>query len=217
MIHILEADGIQLEFNGKRILSDIYLKCETGKITELLGRNGEGKSCLMKIIYGSLDSESAVRCDGVIYKKAFRQRGLLVYLPQFNFIPRSLTPKRIFQDFNLEFSLFEKRFPEFKNRYMSLVSSFSGGESRLIELYIIIKSKSQFALLDEPFTHLSPIFADKIMELLLEEKKNKGFLITDHMFRYVTEISDYLYLLKNGKIHLTKGRSDVELLGYAKL
>jgi len=48
MIHTLEADGIQLEFNGRSILSDIYLKAETGKITGLLGRNGEGKSCLMK-------------------------------------------------------------------------------------------------------------------------------------------------------------------------
>ena len=108
MIHKLEADGIQLEFKGKRILSDIYLKSETGKITGLLGRNGEGKSCLMKIIYGSMESESSIRCDGAIYKKAFRQRGLLTYLPQFNFIPGSLTPKRIFQDFELEFSLFDK-------------------------------------------------------------------------------------------------------------
>ena len=217
MIHILEADGIQLEFNGRRILSDIYLKCETGKITGLLGRNGEGKSCLMQIIYGSLESENSVRCDGVVYRKAFRQHGLLLYLPQFNFIPKSLTLKRIFQDFDLEFSLFEKRFPEFKNRYTSPLSSFSGGECRLVELYIIIKSRSQFALLDEPFTHATPILADKIVELILEEKKNKGFLITDHMFKWVTEISDYLYLLKNGKTHLAQGLADVELLGYARL
>ena len=217
MIHTLEADGIQLEFNGRRILSDIYLKCETGKITGILGRNGEGKSCLMQIIYGSLESENSVRCDGVMYKKAFRQRGLLLYLPQFNFIPKSLTVKRIFQDFDLGFSLFENRFPEFKNRYTSPIHGFSGGERRLIELYIIIKSRSQFALLDEPFTHLSPILSDQIMELILEEKKNKGFFITDHMFRCVTEISDYLYLLKNGRTHLTKGLADVELLGYTKL
>ena len=52
MIHTLEADGIQLDYNGRKILSDIYLKCETGKIIGLLGRNGCGKSSLMKIIYG---------------------------------------------------------------------------------------------------------------------------------------------------------------------
>ena len=51
MNHKLEIDSIQFEFNGRKILSDIYLQCETGKITGLLGKNGEGKSCLMNIIY----------------------------------------------------------------------------------------------------------------------------------------------------------------------
>jgi ABC-type cobalamin/Fe3+-siderophores transport system ATPase subunit len=50
MIHKLEAESIQLEFGSRQILSSIYLKCETGKITGLLGRNGAGKSCLMKIM-----------------------------------------------------------------------------------------------------------------------------------------------------------------------
>ena len=63
MTHKLEADSIHLEFKGRRILSDIYLKCETGKITGLLGRNGEGKTCLMEIIYGTLKSEKSVRFD----------------------------------------------------------------------------------------------------------------------------------------------------------
>jgi ATPase subunit of ABC transporter with duplicated ATPase domains len=53
MKHILEADSVQLQFGERKILSDVYLKCETGKITGLLGRNGEGKSCLMRIIMES--------------------------------------------------------------------------------------------------------------------------------------------------------------------
>jgi ABC-type sugar transport system ATPase subunit len=72
MTHCLEADSIQLEFNGRRILSDIYLKCETGRITGLLGRNGEGKSCLMQIIYGTLACEKSVRIDGVSALSAYK-------------------------------------------------------------------------------------------------------------------------------------------------
>ena len=49
MIHKLEADGIQLAFDERKILTDIYIKCQTGRITGLLGRNGQGKSCLMEI------------------------------------------------------------------------------------------------------------------------------------------------------------------------
>jgi ABC-type lipopolysaccharide export system ATPase subunit len=217
MIHKLEADSIQLEINGRKILRDIYLKCETGKITGILGRNGQGKSCLMKIIYGSLECEKSVRFDDVAQHEPFKRPDLLLYLPQFNFIPKSLYPKRIFEDYELEYSSFEKRFPEFKTRYSSAISNLSGGERRLIELYIVVKSKSQFAMLDEPFTHLNPLQIEKVQHLLSEEKQNKGLLITDHMFRYITDICDNLYVLAEGKTHLTKSISEIETLGYARL
>ncbi len=42
MKHQMEADSIQLEFGSRSILSDIHIRCETGTITGLLGRNGEG-------------------------------------------------------------------------------------------------------------------------------------------------------------------------------
>ncbi len=65
MNHTLEVDGVILEFNSKRILQDVYLKSESGKVTGLLGRNGSGKSCLMKIIYGELvPNDKSVRIDG---------------------------------------------------------------------------------------------------------------------------------------------------------
>jgi ABC-type lipopolysaccharide export system ATPase subunit len=216
MTHILEVDGIQFGFEGRRILSDIYLKCETGKITGLLGRNGQGKSCLMKIIYGSIKCEKSVRIDNFSQYKAFKRPELLLYLPQFNYIPKALSLKQIFQDFELEFSLFQNLFPEFKERYKSNIKSMSGGEQRVIEIYIIVKAKTQFAILDEPFTHLNPLQIEKVKELLIQEKENKGLLITDHMFKNVTDISDNLYVLKNGKTHLTKSINDIEVLGYAR-
>lgn len=108
MSHKIEADSIQLDFHFRRILSDVYLRCETGKITGLLGRNGQGKSCLMNIIYGSLNAESrSIRFDNVSISHAFKRPDLLLYLPQFNFIPKSLTLKRTFADFNLLYSEFE--------------------------------------------------------------------------------------------------------------
>lgn len=217
MNHTLEADSIELAFDGRKILSSIYLKCETGKITALLGRNGQGKSCLMKIIYGSLPCEKSVRFDQVAYTEAYKQPNLLRYLPQFNFIPQSLSLKRVFRDFELEYSVFGKIFPEFVSKYTTVIGNLSGGERRLIELYVILKSRSQFAILDEPFTHLNPIQIDKVKELLLEERKYKGLLITDHMYQHIVDVCDNLYILSNGKTHLTKNREDIETLGYARL
>ena len=216
-MHKLEADSIQLQFGDRIILSNIYLKCETGKITGLLGRNGQGKSCLMKIIYGTLNCDKSVRVDNMAQHEAFKRPDLLLYLPQFNFIPESLSLKRIFQDFALDFSSFAQRFPEFASTYKLCIGSLSGGGQRLVELYVIVKSKSRFAMLDEPFTHLSPIQIEKVKELLLEEKTNKGLLITDHMYRQVLDICDNLYVLSNGKAHLAKSHVDIETLGYARL
>ena len=217
MTHTLEADNMQLQFGDRRILSDIYLKCETGKITGLLGRNGQGKSCLMQIIYGKLKCEKSVRFDNISQYEAFRRPDLLLYLPQFNFIPKALTLNRIFRDFELDYSSFENRFPEFQTRYKSSINSLSGGEYRLVELYVIVKSKSRFAMLDEPFTHLNPVQIGKVQDLLVDEKVNKGLLITDHMYRHITEICDNLYVLTNGKTYLTKSIEEIETLGYARL
>src|SRR5690606_28345588 len=183
MIHKLEADSVLLEFGSRKVLSDIYLKCETGKITGLLGRNGSGKTSLMNVIYGSLAAGSkSIRFDGTVMGEAFRRPDLVLYLPQYNFIPQELTLKRIFFDFNLDFSSFQAQFPEFKLKYLSPVKKLSGGQKRLVEIYMLIKSKSKFLLLDEPFSHLSPVLIDVIKALLSEEKANKGFLVTDHMY-----------------------------------
>jgi ABC-type lipopolysaccharide export system ATPase subunit len=217
MIHTLEADGIQLEFNGRKILYSVYLKLETGKITALLGRNGTGKTCLMNIIYGSLYCEKSVRIDQSPQKMAYQRPDLLRYLPQFNFIPPQFSLKKIFNDFELEYAAFEQSFTEFSSKYRHAVGRLSGGERRLVELYVILQSKSQFVMLDEPFTHLNPVQIEKVKELLQDEKRDKGLLITDHMYKQVVDICDDLYVLVNGRVHLAKSIDDVEQLGYVRL
>lgn len=218
MIHKLEVDSIRLEFGQRRILTDIYLKCETGSISGLLGRNGQGKTCLMNIVYGSmLVSSKSVRFDDLPVYEAFKRADLLTYLPQFNFIPGGLTLTRIFLDFNISIFELEKWFPEFEGRGKTKVKDLSGGQRRLIEVYVIIKSKAQFSMLDEPFSHIMPLHVETIKELLTIEKLNKGFFITDHMYRQFISICDSLYILTDGKTHLTKSINDIERLGYAKV
>lgn len=217
MTHKLEADSILLDFRNRKILSDIHIKCETGKITGLLGRNGEGKSSLMKIIYGSLNCQKSIRFDGITMLEAFKHSGLLLFLPQFHFIPKGISLKKIFKVFELEYTIFENEYPEFSSKYYSPINILSGGMQRIVEIYIVVKSKSQFAMLDEPFTHLNPLQIEKVKLLLLEEKQHKGLLITDHMYKHVIDISDSLYVLSNMKTNLIKNLNEIEALGYAKL
>ncbi|HXB42361.1 MAG TPA: ATP-binding cassette domain-containing protein [Bacteroidia bacterium] len=216
MTHKLEADSILLEFGLRKILTDVYLICETGKITGLLGRNGEGKSCLMNIICGSLEPTSkSVRFDNTNVPYPYKNPDLLLYLPQFNFVPKSLTVKRVFNDFSVDFAEFEKEFPDIK--LTSKIKHLSGGQIRLVELYAILKSKTQFVMLDEPFTHIMPLHIEKIKEIMIVEKHNKGILVTDHVYKHIIDMSDQLYILTNGKTHLTKNTADIEKLGYARI
>ncbi|GAA4345401.1 ATP-binding cassette domain-containing protein [Flaviaesturariibacter amylovorans] len=217
MTHHLEADSIRLQFGDRTVLSGAWLKCSTGGITGLLGRNGQGKSCLLKIIHGSLDAEKSVRIDGSAQFAAFRRPDLLQYGPQFHFVPGHLSVARVLDDFGLPYAAFAERFPEFAGRERHRVRQLSGGERRLLELYGLVMSPSLFALLDEPFTHLNPLQIEKVKELLVERKAHKGFLVTDHLYRHVIDICDPLYLLVDGRTHLVKQLEDIETMGYARL
>lgn len=217
MTHILEADSVFLEFDSKRVLQGVYIKSETGKVTGLLGRNGSGKSCLMKIIYGELSpNDKSIRLNGNRLLNGFRSPKDIKYLPQKSYIPKHLTIKRIFKDFNLDFSNFTNEFPEFEKFYESKFGNLSGGERRIIEIYAVLVSKTKICMLDEPFSMVMPLHVEKIKNLILREKKNKGIIITDHLYNYVIELCDNLYILKDGITYLTKSAEDIEKYGYIK-
>lgn len=140
-----------------------------------------------------------------------------MYLPQFTFLPKSLKLKRVFLDFGIDNIDFEQDFPDIRLNFNSKLSELSGGELRLIEVFLIIKSKTKFVLLDEPFSHIMPLHIEKIKQILTKEKENKGILMTDHMYKHITDISDNLYILSNGKVQQIKEIDDIERLGYARL
>lgn len=217
MTNLLEIDGVFLEFGSKRVLQDVYLKSETGKVTGILGRNGSGKSCLMKILFGELiPNDKSIRINGNALPTSYRSPEDLRYLPQKRFVPDHLTIKRIFSDFNLDFSDLVYHFPEFAKFHESKMKNLSEGERRIIEIYTILVSQTKFGMLDEPFSQVMPIHIDTIKKLILREKVNKGILITDHMYQDIIDICDDLYVIKDGKIYLTKDAEDIERLGYVR-
>ena len=86
----------------------------------------------------------------------------------------------------------------------------------VIEIYICLNSRAKLILLDEPFSHLSPIYIEKIKNLIQELKKEKAIILTDHMYRHILDSSDELYLLKNGSTKLTSKTSELEDYNYLK-
>ncbi|WP_262732574.1 ATP-binding cassette domain-containing protein [Gaetbulibacter sp. NE] len=194
----LEVDNVELYFKDKCILNGIYLKAETGKVTGVLGSNGSGKSCLLNIIFGSLQSKyKLIRIDGKPITSALYKTKLASFLPQFNFTPDHAKLKTVFKLLKIDWNDFVAEFESFSSYKDKRLNRLSGGERRVIETYLILKGKNKIALLDEPFSHLSPLHIQKIIGLISEEKHEKIIIITDHMFKNVINTSDNLYLIKN--------------------
>lgn len=215
---IIEIDNIELYFKEKRILNGVYLKAETGKVTGILGSNGCGKSCLLNIIFGNLKPKyQLIRVDGKPVLKRLYQTKLVAYLPQYHFIPKALKLSMVFKQFHVnwyDFIVFFENFKTFKNYRFS---DLSGGERRLVETFIILKSDKKIILLDEPFSHLAPLYIEKIKALIAEEKHHKVIIITDHMYRHIVNVSDDIYLIKNGHTKLIKDLKELEFYKYLSL
>lgn len=211
--HILEIDSAELAFGGRSILSGVYLLAETGCVTAVLGRNGCGKSCLMKILSGALKAGfCSMRIDGKWHGR-FTEKEVR-YLPQHAFIPGWLRLERVLRDFGLSREELERWFPLFVPLRGSRIGELSGGEQRILECFVILRSRTQFVLLDEPFSQIAPLHVETLQTLIRQEKATKGILLTDHMYRHVTGIADRLYVMADGQAYPCENDEDLVRRGY---
>lgn len=217
--NILEVDSVQKQYDGKIIVSDVYLKCETTDIIGVLGRNGSGKSTLLKIIFGLVTADfKFVRIDGVVKSKTSDLLNQISYLPQENFIPNLFSVKK-----TISLSITKDKLQEFyademvQSMLNKKIKHLSSGELRYLEIKLILNNPSKFVLLDEPYNGLSPLIVEKINELITSMSNEKGIIITDHNYENVIKVSTKLVLMKEGKIHHLKDKNELVDKGYLKL
>lgn len=164
---LFELDNVELYFKNKRILSGIYLKAETGKVTGILGRNGCGKTSLLDIAFGNLKPKyKLIRIDNKPILKPLFKTGFVKYLPQYDSAPKNFKLYRIFEVFEINWGTFSERFEEFSTYKNHKFGNLSGGQRRFIEIYIILKTKSEIVFLDEPFNGISPLMIEGVKALI---------------------------------------------------
>ena len=212
---IFELDNVELGFDGKVLLYGVYLKAEKGRITGIMGPNGSGKTSLLKVFFGSLVCNNRlVRIDGKGTLKPLYSKKKVQLLAQTDFLPTSIKLKTLFKYCRVSWDEFILKFESFRNYQDETIKKISGGEKRILSTWLILKSPSDFVMLDEPFTHLAPIYKEIIKNEILVEKDNKAILLTDHLYKDLIEICDELYLLKDGCTKPINGLEELKTAGY---
>lgn len=211
---MLSIDSVTLNFGSRSILSGCYLECKKGEVVGLLGRNGSGKSSLLKVIFGTLNAQNKhLRINDNIIQKGLKDQQV-VYLPQENFLPPYMGVRDLLR--NLE-PLVQDRISgvrmiwEVKSK---TVAELSGGMQRLIETVWIMGQKSDYVLLDEPFSGLAPVYVEFLQEMIGEIRKEKGIILTDHIYRPLLEISSRVVLLHNNSVYPINTEDDLIRYNY---
>lgn len=199
----LDISGIQKHFGKKMVLDNAGLSVETSDIVGLFGRNGCGKSTFLKILFGTEKAQEAVlKLNGNTTKSStIIAEQIVGYLPQHNFVPMHLKLRNIVPMFLEDGEAQDKLFYSYDMHKLANVAAgkLSHGELRYFEFLLLAYSSHPFLLLDEPFSMVEPLYKTRIQEVLLELKKSKGIVITDHYYKDVLNVTTKQYILKDGK------------------
>lgn len=212
----LHTDSIEKHYNGHQILTDICLTCHTGETVGILGRNGSGKSTLLKIISGSIPADYRyLSINEKVITSRLETTKHIAYLPQEHFLPGHLTIGKAFvagistNDFKEATSI-----PKISKALSLKPGELSGGNRRFIETVFTMYSPQHFILLDEPYKGLSPLLADELSELIIKRSKHKGFVITDHNYERVEQLSTRTLLLHQGSLKDVDNKAVLRQWGY---
>jgi lipopolysaccharide export system ATP-binding protein len=216
MSDLLEVDSIRKEFGTSQVLTDISLKCQTGDIIGLLGRNGSGKSTLLKIIFGTLYTDyKFIRINDSIMSRPFCNRNTIAYLCQDNFLPKNLTVEQVFDVYSTEPNEVGFLEDEILSKVLQTkIRNLSGGESRYLEVKLLLNLDTLFVLLDEPFNGISPLHVELIKKMITDKSSKKGIILTDHDYRNVLDVANKYYLLFDGGLKSVKSKQDLIDWGY---
>lgn len=223
---MLELKNIKAGYGKKAILNDISVVFRDNCITVIMGANGAGKSTLLKTAFGVIKPMGGnIYLDG----KKLRPSPQILVKNGICFIPQK---NRVFPEMsvmeNLELathswpdrSLFTgylndvlEYFPDLKSKLSTLAGELSGGQQQMVALARGLIGKPKMILMDEPSIGLSPKLINDVFHKIkdLQERTSTAFVIVEHNLKTLLPLTDYAYILQDGKIAYD-GKSDGKTL-----
>lgn len=222
---MLRLENIHLNYGRIQALRGISLEVLPGKVVSLLGPNGAGKSSTLKVISGLLSpSEGKLVLDGQAIEGkscSFMVKSGIIHCPE---------GRRVFPEFtvleNLRIGAYQRPkgndveddlhrifgyFPRLKERSLQKASTLSGGEQQMLAIGRSLMGKPTLLLLDEPSLGIAPKLVAEIFEILkVINQSGTSMLLVEQNAHMAIKISDYSYVLENGKIGLEGSAAELK-------
>ena len=216
----LAVEELDVHYGGSRILRDISLQVPSGSIVAVMGRNGVGKTTLLKAIMGLLvPSKGRVFLAGedvTALTADKRTRRGLGYVPQ----GREIFPRLTVRE-NLEIGLQVRGgggevteevfalFPVLADMQERMGGNLSGGQQQQLAIARALVGDPKVLMLDEPTEGIQPSIILEIERVLLQLKERGEFAIVlvEQYFDFARQIADHFFLMDRGSI-LLQGTAD---------
>jgi len=208
---MLEMRSVSSGYDGARVLQDVSLSLSAGEIVCILGRNGAGKTTMMKTIMGLIRADKGqilFHGTDVLEVPPHQIAGLGIgYIPQGRRLFSELTVAE-----NLEIGLMAGRkgaatrdkvltmFPRLAERLHQRANTLSGGEQQMLATGRALCLEPQMLLLDEPTEGLQPSMIALIRDTVVALKEaGVGILLVEQRVDAVLSIADKVMFLENGR------------------
>jgi iron complex transport system ATP-binding protein len=216
---LIQVENLNYAYGSKQILHDVNFKAEANQIISLIGPNGSGKSTLLRCISGLLNPPIAsVLLDGrpTVSYTLREIAKKIAFLPQFQGDITSLSVAQLValgraphQLSGWFLSREDRQKIDWAIDYMAIeslkrrmVNQLSGGERQRVYIAMILAQDTPYILLDEPVTYMDLKHQWDLLETIvrLKEECNKTVVSVFHDINHAIEVSDFVYLMKDGRI-----------------
>ncbi len=213
-MELLECINLEKSFGNKKILKNINLKIPRGKIIGLLGKNGTGKSTLIKIINDLLTpTKGEVLVNGK--KLGIESKKIISYLPERTYLDKSMTVDQVINYFEEFYDNFDSKKARKLLKDLDLdttqkLSKMSKGMQEKVQLVLVMSRKADLYILDEPLGGVDPATRDYILDTILTNfNKSASVIISTHLISDVERILDEVIFIDKGKIILTSDSDEL--------
>ena len=225
---LLTMQGLNVAYDGVRVLFGVDLEVHRGEILALLGTNGAGKSTVLKSITGLVDPAGGV----ILYEgrdithadPATTAKLGIAHMPGGRGVFPTLTVDEHFQvaawmieDSELAQRSIEEamnRFPRLRERRDQLAGNLSGGEQQMLALGMAFLSRPKLMLIDELSLGLAPTVVEQLLETVRElNRSGTTIVLVEQSVNVALTVADRAYFLEKGEVRFSGATADLAARG----